>query len=179
MFHEKTGPTRRTLCCHFGTFWATEKAWGRITAESRMLVWWNNYSNEEERDNRPFQNSPGPLFQNEDRCSAFAMKSFFILMQIKLIFTRKVVHLDSFWKWGSLEPGSGLLRQEEAIKCQSRFIERPSNQCCFQWCFRILYLKIIVLILGSVFLRPIWRGNVNFMRHFFQITEIPQGRALE
>ena len=30
-------------------------------------------------------------------------------MQIKLIFTRKVVHLASFWKWGFLELGSGLL----------------------------------------------------------------------
>ena len=28
-------------------------------------------------------------------------------MQIKLIFTRKVVHLASFWKWGFLELGSG------------------------------------------------------------------------
>ena len=36
-------------------------------------------------------------------------KSFFILMQIKLVFTRKVVHLASFWKWGFLQPGSGLL----------------------------------------------------------------------
>ena len=31
-------------------------------------------------------------------------------MQIKLIFIRKVVHLASFWKWGFLELGSGLLR---------------------------------------------------------------------
>ena len=29
-------------------------------------------------------------------------------MQIKLIFTRKVVHLASFWKWGFLELGSGI-----------------------------------------------------------------------
>ena len=29
-------------------------------------------------------------------------------MQIKLIFTRKVVHLASFWKWGVLELGIGL-----------------------------------------------------------------------
>ena len=36
-------------------------------------------------------------------------KWFFILMHIKLIFTRKVVHLASFWKWGLLELGSGLL----------------------------------------------------------------------
>ena len=35
---------------------------------------------------------------------------FFILMQIKLIFTRKVVHLTSFWKWGFLELGRGLLQ---------------------------------------------------------------------
>ena len=36
-------------------------------------------------------------------------KSFFILMQIKLVFTRKVVHLASFCKWAFLEPGSGLI----------------------------------------------------------------------
>ena len=28
-----------TLCRHFGTFWATEKAWARITEKSRMFVW--------------------------------------------------------------------------------------------------------------------------------------------
>ena len=36
---------------HFGTFWATENAWARITAESRMFVWWNNDSKEEEKGN--------------------------------------------------------------------------------------------------------------------------------
>ena len=46
--------------------------------------------------NRPFPSPPGPLFQNEGRCSAFDMEIIFILMQIKLIFTRKVVHLASF-----------------------------------------------------------------------------------
>ena len=30
------------LCCHFWAFWATEKAWPWITAESWMFVWWNN-----------------------------------------------------------------------------------------------------------------------------------------
>ena len=38
-----------TRCRHFGTLWANEKAWARITAESRMFVWWNNDSNEEEK----------------------------------------------------------------------------------------------------------------------------------
>ena len=28
-----------TLCSHFGTFWATKKAWAPITAECRMFVW--------------------------------------------------------------------------------------------------------------------------------------------
>ena len=45
---------------------------------------------------RPFPSSPGPLFQNEGRCSAFDMEIIFNLMQMKLIFTRKVVHLASF-----------------------------------------------------------------------------------
>ena len=41
-------------------------------------------------------------------------------------------------------------------------------------------IQKIVLEHGSIFLRPIWHGNVNFMQHFFfQIVEIPQGHALE
>ena len=35
------GRTLQTLCHHFGTFWATENTWARITAESWMFVWWN------------------------------------------------------------------------------------------------------------------------------------------
>ena len=38
-------------------------------------------------------------------------KWFFILMQIKLLSTRKIVHLASFWKWGFLELGSGVLNE--------------------------------------------------------------------
>ena len=34
--------------------------------------------------------------KNEVKCSAFDMEIIFILMQIKLIFTRKVVHLALF-----------------------------------------------------------------------------------
>ena len=46
---------------------------------------------------RPLPSSPGPLFQNEGRCSAFDMEIIsVILMQIKLIFTRKAVHLAPF-----------------------------------------------------------------------------------
>ena len=46
--------------------------------------------------NRPFPGSPGPLNQSEVKCSAFDMGISFILMQITLLFTRKVVHLASF-----------------------------------------------------------------------------------
>ena len=35
-------------------------------------------------------------------------KWYFILMQIKHIFTRKFSHLASFWKWEFLEHGNGL-----------------------------------------------------------------------
>ena len=54
--------------------------------------------------NRP----PGLCFKTRVGAQPLIWKSFFILMQIKLIFTRKVVHLASFWKWGFLELGSGL-----------------------------------------------------------------------
>ena len=44
------------------------------------------------------------------------MKWFLILMHIKLIFTRKVLHLASFWKWEFLELRNGLLIQN-ALWC--------------------------------------------------------------
>ena len=44
-------------------------------------------------------------------------------MQIKLIFTRKVVHLASFWKWGFLELGSGLyLTSEGNSTCMWKYL---------------------------------------------------------
>ena len=33
------------------------------------------------------------------------------MMQIKLIFTTKISHLASFWKWNVLELGNGLLNK--------------------------------------------------------------------
>ena len=51
-----------------------------------------------------------PVLCMKTRLSFQPLIGFFILMQIKLIFTRKVVHLASFWKWGFLELGSSLLR---------------------------------------------------------------------
>ena len=50
----------------------------------------------------------GLCFKTRVGAQPLIWKSFFILMQIKLFFTRKVVHPASFWKWGFLELGSGL-----------------------------------------------------------------------
>ena len=50
--------------------------------------------------NRPFLSSPGPLFQNEVKWSAFDMEIIFHSH------ANKIVHLASFWKWGFLELGS-------------------------------------------------------------------------
>ena len=60
--------------------------------------------------NRPFASCPKPLFHNEAKCEAIDMKIlFFILMQIKLVFTRKVLHLSLIFKVRVLELRNGLL----------------------------------------------------------------------
>ena len=46
--------------------------------------------------NRPFPSCLKPLFQDEAKCEAIGMKTIVILISIKLIFTRKVLHLASF-----------------------------------------------------------------------------------
>ena len=48
-------------------------------------------------------------------------------MQIKLIFTTKVWHLASFWKWEPLELGNGLLKQKK-------------------WVFFLNFLQIVIYI---------------------------------
>ena len=56
-----------------------------------------------------FRVPPGLCIKTRLSAQPLIRKWFFILMQIKLTFTGKVVHLASFWKWGFLELGSGLL----------------------------------------------------------------------
>ena len=46
--------------------------------------------------NRPFPSSPGPLFQNEGRCSAFDMEIIFHSRANKTHFHKKGLHLASF-----------------------------------------------------------------------------------
>ena len=51
------------------------------------------------KSNRPFPSSLVPLFQNESKCKTFHIKMCsvcrFIYMQIKVIFLRMILHLDS------------------------------------------------------------------------------------
>ena len=56
----------------------------------------------------PFPGCPKPLFPSKVDCEAIDMKIIFSLMQITLIFTRKVLHWASFWKWESVKLGNGL-----------------------------------------------------------------------
>ena len=53
---------------------------------------------------------PGFCIKTRLGAQPFIWKWFFILMQIKLISTRKVEHLTSFWYRGPGELGNGLLR---------------------------------------------------------------------
>ena len=66
-----------------------------------------------------FRVPPGLCIKTRLRAQPLIRKWFFILMQIKLFFTRNLAHLASFWKWGFLELGSGLL-----LFCRSRWCRR-------------------------------------------------------
>ena len=53
--------------------------------------------------NKPFPSSPGLCIKTRLSAQLLIWKWYFILMQIKPMFTRKVLHLASFWRWGFLE----------------------------------------------------------------------------
>ena len=60
----------------------------------------------------PFPSSLVPLFQSECKCESILMRMNLIFMKMKLhaklIFIRKVSHLDSFSKRGTRELGNDL-----------------------------------------------------------------------
>ena len=59
--------------------------------------------------NRPwFPSYPGPLYQNEVKCSAFDIEMICYSLEIKRISTRKVMHLAPFWNLEFLELGGDL-----------------------------------------------------------------------
>ena len=64
---------------------------------------------------RHFRVPPGLGIKTRLSAQPLIWKWFFILMQIKLVLTRTVVHLVSFWKWGFLELGSGLSNSNLSI----------------------------------------------------------------
>ena len=85
-----------------GTIFGTEK---------KRSIWpikFDGYENDTEKVNRPFLSSPGLCIKTRLGAQPLVWKGFFFLRQIKLISTRKVVHLASFWQWGFLELGRGL-----------------------------------------------------------------------
>ena len=61
-----------------------------------------------ERKNRSFLSCPSLCFKSRVSAKPPMWKLFHILIQIKLIFTRKVLHFTSFWKWEFLELGNSL-----------------------------------------------------------------------
>ena len=72
------------------------------------------------------------------RVQPLIWKSFFMLMQIKLIFTRKVAHLASFWKWGFFELGrSGLF---------------PSSSTCDELNCIFWALKTVIFEISTVWI---------------------------
>ena len=99
-----------------------KKVIGLILAQPRYFTSWHKFLH-----TRPFPSSPGLCLKTRVGAETLIWKSFFILMQIKLIFTRKVVHLATFWKWGFLELGSGLLARRSKRSLQKgRFsLKRP------------------------------------------------------
>ena len=62
-------------------------------------------------------------------------------MQIRLVLTREIVHLASFWKWGFLELGSGLFNS-----CFTIHLKVPKEA------YFLGFLFNFILFLGSVFL---------------------------
>ena len=65
--------------------------------------------------NRPFRVPPSLSIKTRLSAWPLIRKWFFIVVEINLIFTRKVVLLGLFWKWGFLELESGLLKRRRLV----------------------------------------------------------------
>ena len=69
-----------------------------LQVKTLQLLWKPNLQTQVNRLclHRSFPSCPEPLFQSEAKCKTIDMKMNFILKQIKVILTRKVMHLASF-----------------------------------------------------------------------------------
>ena len=99
--------------------WPLERC-GEGGAKRRLTLW-----------NRHFRVVASLCFKSRLSAKVLIREWFLILMQIKLIFTRKVLHQVSFWKWeifGTRKFESGLFEIKESlsrekktsIKCQQQ-----------------------------------------------------------
>ena len=90
-----------------------------------------------------------PLYQNKVKCSAFDMEMvlIFILVQVKLISTRKIVHLASFWKWGFLELRMAYLFQSEN-KALYIAVWKIVSLALIS-CYRIMFCSLANLVMVS------------------------------
>ena len=70
---------------------------------------------------RPSPSSPGLCFKTRVGAQPLIWKSFFILMQIKLIFTRKVVHLATFESEGFWNSAVALGQKIQKIPAKRPF----------------------------------------------------------
>ena len=101
---------------------------------------------------------------------------FFILMQIKLIFTRKLVHLASFWKWRFSELRGGLLNHvmlnRTTMKMASRLIHLISKKT--NWTYSMLFLLISKKHVKHAFLSfPCLAITSNFLiTHYFHVRMV-------
>ena len=100
---------------------------------------------------RPFPSSLVPLLQNESKCETFHMKMSsacsFIFMQIKVIFIRMVLHLDSLWNRGTRELGNGLFIESEANQRDKHHARQTSRKLSHDWLnFASEWLTILLVI---------------------------------
>ena len=80
------------------TFAVVKRNAEKIQACTEFLDSWPLQYLLSQQANRPFRSCPKPLVQNEAKDKAIDIKRIFILMQIKLIFTRKGFRFSSILK---------------------------------------------------------------------------------
>ena len=87
-------------------------------------------------------------------------------MQTKLVFTRKVVHLASLWKWGFLELGSGLFTTINIVLTrvlQSTFYASLRNITCSLALYFITF-KTMAVANFKIQLKKNKFGNQRFLK---------------
>ena len=89
--------------------------------------------------NKPFPGSPGPLFQNEVKCSAFDMEMIFHSHANKTHFHKKGYALGLILKVKVLELGSGLLLRDKTSPIETGIlyiwlgeVEISSVEACYR-----------------------------------------------